>query len=544
MIFEQILAKRGLSGEKLEKFLHPKYEDGHDPMKLPDVKKAVARMEKAQENGERVVIFGDYDADGVTSVALLFSALKSFGFGDLQYLLPERFAGGYGLTMSRVEELKKMGAQLVITVDSGSRDLAEVEELNKAGIDVVITDHHEPGAGLPAAVAVVNPKRADSKYPFRELSGVGVAFKLVQALQASGLRGLRAGQEKWFLDLVAIGTVCDVVSLTDENRINVFYGMKVLAKTRRCGLQELMRAARMKEVSTGAVGFQIGPRLNVAGRLDSPVAALELLLEENKAAAYAKAKALDELNGKRKTMQNLAAQEALDSATEAEQKMPVLFFRGEDWHEGVIGIIAGQLLERYKKPVFVFTESEGKLKGSARSFGEFSLAEAVDHCGDLVLRGGGHAAAAGVTLDKKNYRAFRDACCDFYNGLGLKNQHRFFEVAEDASTSNVKELNAQLYKEIKQLEPFGEGNPEPVLKLENVLVLEARLMGQLRNHLRLNVRGADGGIINLLAFDAPEEWRELEKGSKVDVWFNLCRSEYRGMASIEGRILQIKPCIL
>ncbi len=469
---------------------------------------------------------------------MIIIALRAFGFKNVDYLLPERLKGGYGLTPDRVGLIKKMGANLVITVDSGSRDLSEIADLEKSNINVLVTDHHELGKELPAAHAVINPKRKDSNYPFKELAGVGVAFKFVRALQKR-LKGIPEGQEKWLLDLVAIGTICDMTSLTNENRINVFYGMKVLAKSHRHGLNELIKTAGIETISSEAIGFQIGPRLNAAGRIKTPTLALDLLLERNIASSYTKAKMLDDLNQERKMMQEQAMEE-VSNDHRVDFSSPILFVHGEKWHEGIIGILAGKLLSKYHKPVFVFTGSGTSLKGSARSFGDFSLAQAVDYCSDLLIKGGGHNEAAGVLLEQNNYSLFQKRCIEFYGSLKLKDQAGFFEISEDASTTNLRELDESMYKKIMQLGPFGEGNAEPIIKLENVLILDIKRIGTRRQHLMLRVRGVDGGIMRLISFSAPEEWLKIDNGQMADVWISLCLNDFRGIKSVEGRILHVR----
>ena len=392
-LFERLVEKRGFS----TLFLNPRYEDLKDPFILPDMKKAVERIEKAINDGEKILIYGDYDVDGVTASTVMEQALVMAGVepAKIEIMLPDRFADGYGMSSELVKRAKKQKINLVITVDCGSRNHQIIDELNNLEIDSIITDHHEVGDSLPDSIAVINPKRNDSSdEDLRELAGVGVAFKLAQALVKEGL--IREGQEKWLLDLVLIGTICDSMLLTGENRIIGHYGIKVLEKTKRVGLRELMQRAGVKKLNSESIGFQIGPRLNAAGRLDTANISLELLRAKSSAEAAELAEKLESLNKKRKNEQNIATREIEARGISDE---PVIIEVG-NWHEGILGIVAGRLVDKYKKPAFVLAETsaDGVLKGSGRSFGDFNLALALDFVNDLIITGGGHAAAAGVIL--------------------------------------------------------------------------------------------------------------------------------------------------
>ena len=388
-IFRQLLKKRGVSDD----FLRPQYRPEFYA-DLPDLDKAVERIKRAVEQDEKILIYGDYDADGVTASSVMLAGLKLLGAKHVEVMLPDRFKDGYGMGARVVERAKQDGVQLVVTVDCGSNNAEVVAELGRLGVEVVVTDHHEISGELPAAVAVVNPKRSDFKGDeLRELAGVGVAFMVVHALIKDDKALI--GQEKWLLDLVLIGTLCDSMQMTGLNRELCYYGMKVLAKTRRVGLIELMRVAGMKEISAESVGFLIGPRLNAAGRIDSPDIAFKLLNTESKAEALRLAERLNELNDERKKAQGAAVKEIAEQGVGDE---PVLVVQGK-WHEGVLGIIAGRLVEDYGRPAFVLSEVEkGVLKGSGRSFGEFNLAEALSECQKWLVAGGGHAGACGLKV--------------------------------------------------------------------------------------------------------------------------------------------------
>lgn len=534
-IFEQLLAARGLDAS----FLQPKYEECLDPTCLPDMEKAVERIKRAVEAQEKCIIYGDYDVDGVTASTALHDALKMAGIKDIEIMLPNRFTDGYGMSTKIVQRAKNSGARLVFTVDCGSRNHDIIHELCELGVDVIVTDHHECGDTLPEALAVINPKRRDldparpEAQGLRELAGVGVAFKLAQALVAAGL--IKPGQEKWLLDLVAIGTVCDSMLLRGENRRLCKYGFLVLEKTRRPGLRELLRRAGVKEISGDAIGYQIGPRLNAAGRMETAEKALRLLMATSRTEAAALANELELLNDQRKHQQHSAVKEISERGIGA---APVIIERG-DWHEGVLGIIAGRLVEEYHKPAFVLSQNGTELKGSGRSFGDFNLAAALEACREHIIGGGGHAAACGVKLAPERFEDFRAAVIDYYRSLELTDQERFLGIHEDLAVTNFEDFTLELIDELRTLEPFGEGNQTPIFRLPEVRVMEAARLGDNGQHLRLMLWDAAGHQFKVVGFNAPEPYLSLQSGDTVDAWITLEENTFRGIRNVEGRILKL-----
>jgi single-stranded-DNA-specific exonuclease len=356
-LFEEILKARGLlTQEQRDAFLNPSYDARHDPFLLPDMRSAVDRLKAARAGHEHITIYGDYDIDGLTATTVLLDAFESFGFEHVDAFIPNRFVEGYGLTVDAVERIAATGAQLIVTVDCGSLSFEPIARANELGVDVIVTDHHNVADEQPPAVAVINPKRPDHSYPFIDLAGVGVAFKLVQALQTE-LDGLEAGQEKWLLDLVALGTVCDVVTLVDENRANVFWGLKVLARTRRPGLKALMAVARVEphKLNSRSLGFALGPRMNAAGRLETAQIALDMLTAKDSMQAFEKAQELDALNVARRAEQDQIYKEAIEQAKDY-LRDDVLVVSSPNWNHGIVGIVAAKLLEKFKKPAFVLQE--------------------------------------------------------------------------------------------------------------------------------------------------------------------------------------------
>ena len=537
----------------------PNYDAAHDPFLLPDMLPAVERLVQAHERHERIVIYGDYDIDGLTATTVLLDAFEQFGFSDVQAFIPNRFVEGYGLTMEAVDRIiDTMQAQLIVTVDCGSLSEAEIVHANERGVDIIVTDHHNVAPVQPPAVGVINPKRLlqdypdeyhefilkpDSPhqgklYPFLDLAGVGVALKLVQALQTR-LPGLPAGQEKWLLDLVALGTVCDIVTLRDENRTNVFWGLKVLAKTRRLGLKALMvvSGVRQEQVKARDLGFGLGPRMNAAGRLDTAEYALAMLRATNKTTALEAARQLDEFNAVRRSQQDAIFKEAVRQA-EQYQDDPVLVLSGRGWNHGIIGIVAAKIVEKYHKPTYVLEEMEFEAKGSARSFGDFSVADAIRASDDIITKGGGHKLAAGVTLPTAAIPAFRQRVNQFYQSLQLQDQAALLLPREDV-TAQLGEVTAELVADITRMEPFGPGNPQPVLRSNHVSVEQVRRMGSEGQHVKLTLRD-ETGQLQMIAFAAPEHFF-VQPGQVVDVWYQPIENEWRGMRQVEGRLLHLAP---
>ncbi len=536
-LFEELLRVR----EVEPGFLNPKYEECVDAEALPGIKETVERIRQAVEGGEKIIIYGDYDADGVTASTVLHDALVLAGIPaeNIEIMLPNRFTDGYGMSTKVVQRAVETEVKLVMTVDCGSRNHEIVEQLNTVGVDVIITDHHECADTLPNAIAVINPKRRDfgvgeeSIRQLRDLAGVGVVFKLAQALVHAGM--VPEGQEKWLLDLVLIGTVCDSMRLRGENRRLCYYGFKVLEKTRRAGLKELMLAAGVKKMNSEAVGFQVGPRLNAAGRMESAELALQLLLAESRPQAAALALQLENLNKARKTQQQAALKEI---ATRGVDGGAVMVECG-DWHEGILGIVAGKLVEQYHRPAIVLAETSEGYKGSGRSFGEFNLAEALMVCKDYIISGGGHAEACGLRVAKDKIADFRRAINAYYDGLQLKDQERFLDVKEDLVVADFEQLSLELVAELQKLEPYGVGNEEPIFLLPEVRVIEAAKLGADGKHLRLTVWDQNGKSLKLIQFYAPEEYLKLRGGETINAWITLGENEFRGLRSVEGRIVKL-----
>ena len=562
-IVDEILRSRGLATKAArEAFLSPDYDAmRHDPFLLPDMQNAVERLVLAKERGEKVVIYGDYDIDGLTASTVLVDSFEKFGI-EASVFIPNRFVEGYGLNGPALETLAEHGAQLIVTVDCGSLSHAEVELANTLGMEVIVTDHHAVGETLPPAVAVINPKRlvkdfperydgfvlrdqaAGSElrlYPFVDLAGVGVAFKLVQALQTR-LEGLPAGQEKWLLDLVAFGTVCDVVQLVDENRANVYWGLQVMQKTHRVGLKMLMAVTKIdpQTVTARTLGFVFGPRLNASGRLETAQVALDLLTATDRKQALALAETLDAMNAERRAEQDriFVAASAQAQTFDADR---VLVVSDPSWSHGIIGIVAAKLLETYRKPTFVLQElPDGTAKGSARSFGDFSAVEGIRATDQHLIKGGGHKLAAGVTLKTEHIVVWRQALNTYYRSLQLDDQERHLLPRADVVLNSFHELTEELLADFARLEPYGNGNPEPVLCVQPVTIEGRRVMGNAGQHVSYVFRDDQGNTLCCNAWNASERFT-AEIGETVAIWLELTLNDWRGRRSVEGKLLRIEP---
>ncbi len=536
-LFLSILSARGLRTEEASQFLSPEYTAfQHDPYLLPDMKAAVERLALAKARQEQVVIYGDYDIDGLTATSILLDAFKSFGILASAFI-PNRFTEGYGLNKDAIEKLAADGAQLIVTVDCGSLSHKEVARANELKVDVIVTDHHTVADTPPPAIATINPKRSDHTYPFKDLAGCGVAFKLVQALQQR-LPGLPDGHEKWLLDLVALGTVCDVVSLQDENRANVYWGLKVLAQTRRPGLKALMAVAGVEpdRLTARTLGFVLGPRMNAAGRLETARYSLDLLVSTDNMQALGLAQKLEEMNQQRRTDQDKIFKAALAQAQHYGNDR-VLVLSSPDWSHGIVGIVAAKILEAFKKPTFVLQEMGDETKGSARSFGDFSAVAAIRASEEHIVKGGGHTLAAGVTLKTDKIADFRQSMNRFYHQSVTSAQDHHLDPKEDVTTEHLEHLTEELVNSLSLLEPYGHGNQEPIFCLHNMRVVSVQRMGADRQHIKIKVCDTQGRQLSAIAFNYRAE--DPVVGSTARIWIELGINEWRNVRSVEGRLKKI-----
>ncbi len=537
-LVEQILKNRGYTTKShQERFLHPDYgKHLHDPLQLPDMEVAVQRITRAVEAREKITIYGDYDIDGLSATALLLDGLTAIG-AEVEAYIPDRFEEGYGINTEALKQLWENGTGLVITVDCGSVSHEPISWAAGAGLDVIVTDHHETGprgSELPPATAVINPKRPDSSYPFYDLAGVGVAFKLMQGIQ-SMTSLLSEGREKWLLDLVALGTVCDVVDLVDENRVLVSYGLRVFRQTPRLGLQALAQVAGINpaDVDTYHFGFVLGPRLNAAGRLEHARRALEVFTTNDRRTAATAAEYLDSLNTERRKQQEEILTMAIAQAEEY-QEDPVLVLSHPEWNHGIAGIVAAKIMERYSKPTIILQENADIAKGSARSLGTFNMVSALRAADEVLEKYGGHHVAAGCTLKTDSIIRLREILNEYYryHQYGTLNSRPVVDV----EMPHLTDMNENTYREIQQLAPFGKGNPRPVFYATGLQVKNGYAVGGKQEHLKLLL--SDGKIDHeAIAFGMGD--RQAHLGDTVEAWFELDMNTYRGRTKPQLRIKEL-----
>lgn len=539
-VIATILLNRGIEGASaVHSYLSKSMQAVHNPNGLTDMTAAVQRICTALSSGEKTVIYGDYDVDGITSTALLYSFLKSQG-ANVSYYIPKRKEEGYGINIMAVNKLSKEGTKLLITVDCGITAVGEVEFARLQGMDVIITDHHTCKEKIPKAVAVINPKRPDCEYPFDGLAGVGVAFKLVLATAMElGLSTRECFDQ--YVELAAVGTVADVVPLLDENRIIVDRGVASLAATKRPGLRALLEVsgADKRPLSASTIAFTIAPRLNAAGRLSSATTAVELLLETDPERALAIAKELDGENKERQQTEQKIYDEALELIAEdpnAPQKK-VLVLAKEGWHQGVIGIVASKINELYYRPCILISYENGVGKGSGRSIPSFNLFDALTHCEDLLSAFGGHAVAAGLSMNTSDLEAFTKKINDYANSV-LKPEDLLPAVKIDCQI-RPEDVTLAAAKLLTKLEPYGMGNEKPSFAIRQVQITAIATMGVEDKHLRMRLASGNC-VINAVGFQMGSYARRLQAGDLVDVAFSMDINHYQGTETVQLILKDIK----
>ncbi len=528
-----ILRGRGYDGdEAVAEFLWPDYERSlHDPFLLTDMEPALTRILAAIERAEPIVVYGDYDIDGLTATAVLTEVLGQLGARVTSYI-PDRFEEGYGINLAALKKLQRGGAKLIISVDCGVTSASEVAWAQGHGLDMIITDHHSVPETLPAAVAVINPKRPDDRYPFKDLAGVGVVFKLVQALQQR--RGVpELGQEKWLLDLVALGTVCDVVNLVGENRALVKYGLLVVKKTRRVGLRALADVAgvRLGDITSYHFGFLFGPRLNAAGRLQTAAASLELLSTESAGRARELADGLDALNRERQEAQAIILEQANAQAA-AYVADPILVLASPDWSHGIVGIVASKLVERWHKPAIVMQILGETTKGSGRSVANFNLIEGLQELDQMLMKYGGHHFAAGLTIQTDRIDELRRRLIEVYQARATT-EADLAEWQPEVRVDDFRGLDLALSKDLDLLEPFGNANPKPILGAERLKLIQIERVGKQAQHLKLRLSDRDGLVMTALGFGMAESHPNLNAGQEIDATFQLVRNDFWAEPRVE-----------
>lgn len=543
-LLSTLLEQRGLTdGEAIERFLHPSFDEHlHDPLLLHDMKKAVARIAQALENNERIGIFSDYDCDGIPGAVVLHDFFTALSYSNFENYIPHRHFEGFGLSTIAVDALHKNGVTLIVTIDCGTTDVEAVAHARSLGIDVIITDHHEPGVTLPEAVAIINPKLGD--YPFRELCGSAVVFKLVQAMMGEGKATLPPGQERWLLDMVGVATIADMVPLVGENRVFAHYGLLVLRKSRRPGLQKLLRQQKLQQhlLTEDDIGFSIGPRINAASRMGEPKEAFYMLSESDPVEAARHVDHLEELNGKRKTAVALITREMHERIKlHTEELPPVLVFGSPDWRPALVGLAANKLAEEYARPVFLWgRDGNDVYKGSARSGGHVSVVRLMEAAAALFLEYGGHHASGGFSVRDEHIFTLSDELNRHFKALG-EAAVVVEERVPDALLS-LDEVNDTLIETLRRLSPFGAGNEKPLFSFSKVVPEKVEVFGKAKEHLKV-VLPRTRGTLEAIAFFAGEGSFTVrpQVGVPLTLLAHVEESFFMNRRQVRLRIVDILP---
>lgn len=535
-----ILIQRGITNIELAKqFFRPSLEKLHNPLLMKGMQKTVQRILLAIELEENILIYGDYDVDGTTSVAMFYSFIKELN-PKTQYYIPDRHTEGYGISKLGVQRAVKNNISLIITLDCGTKDLDNIELAESYGIDTIVCDHHEPGPLLPNAYSILNPKQADCEYPFKELSGCGVGFKLIQALAMQ----LSMPTEKAFsyIDLVAVSIACDIVPILDENRILVYHGLKKIAEGPSPGLQALIEASDVHNpISVSDLVFGIGPRINAAGRIHHAHTAVDLLLSKNESEAKPKALKLEAFNITRREIDNEITKQALELLAQDSQlqKSSTTVLYNPSWHKGVIGIVAARCVEHYYRPTIILTASEGKATGSARSVSGFNLYNAIAQCADLLERYGGHAYAAGLTLPIENIPLLKERFEAIVNNSILPECLTPLQIVN--ADLSLADADDSLYKILKQMAPFGPGNMQAVFIDRGVTAYSYSIIKNA--HLKLSLKQKKGSLIDGIGFDLAHCEPIVANDNLFDIAYSIEENTFAGNKNLVLKIRDVRPSV-
>ena len=555
-VLANLLVQRGIETyNEATRFFNPKLSDLHDPFLMKDMDKAVERIDRAVRNGEKIMVYGDYDVDGCTAVALVYTFLRSRGHQNLTFYIPDRYTEGYGISISSIDYAERKGVSLVIALDCGIKAVEKVAYANTKGIDFIICDHHLPGEQIPEAVAVLDPKREDCHYPFDELSGCGVGFKLMQGYAQK--KGIPFSEVEKLLDLVVVSTAADIVPLTGENRILAYYGLRRLNEAPRKGLHSVIRICGLDkhQITIDDIVFKIGPRINAAGRMrvdpaDPDAApsgghkAVEMLIERDEKEAEKCGDIIDEFNQSRKSIDRNVTQEAhdiIENNPEMKSHKSIVIYNPQ-WMKGIVGIVASRLIETYYKPTVVLTMSNNFATGSARSVAGFDLYQAVESCSDLLENFGGHMYAAGLTMKPENVEEF------------TRRFHAYVEEHIDPallvpqvdidSELLFSDITPSFRAVLSRFQPFGPGNTAPVFATRGVSNRgDAKLVGAEQEHIKMDLtqRQKPNTTIGSIAFQQPSHYEWIRNGRPIDVCYTIVENHYRGVTTPQLRIKDIKP---
>ena len=558
-VLANLLVQRGIDTvEKANRFFHPQLEELHDPFLMKDMDRAVERIERAVKNREKIMVYGDYDVDGTTAVALVYTFLRRLGHDNLRFYIPDRYNEGYGVSIKSIDYAASKGVSLVITLDCGIKASEKVAYAKEKGIDYIICDHHLPADHLPEAVAVLDPKRHDCEYPFKELSGCGVGFKLVQAYALRN--NIPFSEVERLLDLVVVSIASDIVPLTGENRILAHYGLRRLNESPGKGLLSIIKICGLEKhtITIDDIVFKIGPRINAAGRMrvdeedenaapSGVHAAVNLLIERNEKVAENFGSMIDTFNQDRKSIDRsvtIEAHELIESNPELKNRKSTVIYNPK-WMKGIVGIVASRLIETYYRPTVVMTMSNGFATGSARSVPGFDLYQAVESCADLLENFGGHMYAAGLTMKPENVEEFTRRF-NAYVEEHIKPEMLIPQVEIDAELQ-FSEITPDFRRKLNEFQPFGPGNPSPVFITNGISGNNARLVGAECEHLRMDLMQHSKHnnklhSLQAIAFQQPTHFEWIRSGRSVDVCYTIVENHYRGTVSTQLRVKDIRRC--
>jgi len=549
-VLASLLVQRGITTyEDARLFFRPQLDQLHDPFLMKDMDKAVERIEKAIENEEKILVYGDYDVDGTTAVALVYTWLRQY-VESPDFYIPDRYSEGYGISYQGIDYAVKNGFSLIIALDCGIKAVEKVAYAASKGVDFIICDHHRPGDELPEAVAVLDPKRGDCSYPFDELSGCGVGFKLIQAL--SDRRKLPFESLVEYLDLVVVSIASDIVPITGENRILAYFGLQLINSKPRPGFEALILVTGItrtpsgpnyfnKELTISDLVFGVGPRINAAGRIETGRNSVDLLVTRSIDEARIMADQINNCNNERRSLDSQITQEALDSIINdppLKDNLTTVLYR-PDWHKGVIGIVASRLTEVFYRPTIIFCQSNGMVTGSARSIKDFDIYDAIDNCSDLLEHFGGHKYAAGLSLKPENLETFRTRF-EAYAREIFKDGPPVPEVEIDAQIT-LGDINPKFYSILKQFAPFGPGNMAPVFLTERVMDTGySRIVG--KNHIKLSVvhPHISGFPLSGIAFQLGDAFAEIHEGTPFSICYQVEENEWNGKTTLQLNVKDLK----
>lgn len=530
------LYNRGIREDKaIKNFLEKNQEGLHDPFLMRDMDKAVERIRAAKEAGEKITIYGDYDVDGITAIAILYKHLRGMGI-SVNYYVPDRMQEGYGVNRDALDKIKESGSSLIITVDTGITAVEECEYASSIGLDVIVTDHHECKEKIPQVYAAIDPKRKDCDYPFKSLAGVGVVFKLISALEGGDSTSELI--EK-YADLMCLGTVADISPLVDENRVIVTEGLKRFKNTKNVGLKALIDVSvGDKTITTSTIGYIIAPRINASGRLGCASRSVELFLTDDEDKARNLAKSLCDENSLRQQTEQKMFKEALEYLNDHPdvKNDKIIVIAHENWHHGIVGIVSSKITEKFYKPSILFAVDGDEAKGSGRSVSGFNLFGALENCSDLLEKFGGHELAAGLTIKSENIEVFRKRINE-YSMDKISETMMIPTIMLDAAIK-VPYINMDTVHDINKLQPFGVDNPTPAFAVKNIKIHKISVMSEGK-HLRMTLL-KEGKYLDAVGFGMGEYYHYLEEGDFIDVAFALDINDYKGFQNVQLILKDIK----